>query len=182
MDVYTEVRNAAGNSETVLENVRFISKRLVHRSEWVSDDIMLSKLAEMPRAITGKEFRGAFPGMTDVQFNRLMTAAKSRAGLPIRTGLHNSFLAHLTSAIKVGLDRATISLARIREKQLVYLESLSRRRSDETCIADTMQSIAVQNHWMMSVQTQLDSLRRETRIKDKQDFHQDDRASQREYE
>merc|ERR1719181_550411 len=52
--------------------MRFLIKRICLWREWVSDDKLLEVLAEMPRALTGKEFREAFPGMTDMQYKRLM--------------------------------------------------------------------------------------------------------------
>merc|ERR1712070_344075 len=117
MDVYTEVRNAAGNSETVFENIKFLAKRIWLWREWISDDKLLEVLSTMPRALTGKEFREAFPGMCDVQYKRLMSTAVSKAQTAMRTGLHNTFLAHMTSAIKVGLDRASKALQSIKIQQ-----------------------------------------------------------------
>lgn len=179
MDVYTEVRNAAGNSETVAENIKFVGKRLYYWRDWISDDKLLEVLSTMPRALTGKEFREAFPGMTDVQYKRLMGTAVSKAQTAMRTGLHNTFLAHMTSAIKVGLDRASKALQNIK-KQQESLQVKGGRRPDGLCIEDIMQSLAVQNHWMTSVQTQLDTLRVQTRTKGAENH--EDRMSQREFD
>lgn len=158
MDVYTEVRRAAGSSETVADNIRFLLKRIWYRKEWISDDKLLEVLAEMPRTLTGQELRQAFPKMTDMQYTRLMSAALSMTQTSMRTGQHDTCLAHMTSAIKVGLDRATRSLSRIKsEQEDTHLKR--GRRPDKVCFEDIMQSVAVQNHWMTSVQNQLDALR-----------------------
>lgn len=164
MDVYTEVRNAAGNSETVWENIKFIVKRVWLWRDWVSDDQLLSVLEQMPRALTDKEFRQAFPTMTSTQYRRMMTTATSKAQTSMRTGLHDSFLAHMTAAIKVGLDGACQALQKIKKEQKAI--KVVGKRSNAMCVEDIMQSIAVQNHWMTSVQTQLDNLRTLTRTKD----------------
>jgi len=165
MDVYTEVRNAAGNSETVFGNIRFLMKRLWLWREWISDDKLLEVLAELPRALTGAEFKKAFPGMTDVQYKRLMNTAVSKAQVSMRTGLHNTFLANMTAAIKVGLDQSSVILQKLRKDQEEFKVKGSDR-PDSVCIEDIMQSVAVQNHWMTSVQTQLDGLRALTRTKE----------------
>mmetsp|Transcript_58565 Transcript_58565/g.110195 ORF Transcript_58565/g.110195 Transcript_58565/m.110195 type:complete len:783 (+) Transcript_58565:142-2490(+) len=164
MDVYTEVRNAAGNSETVWENIKFIVKRIWLWRDWVSDDQLLAQLEKMPRALTDKEFRQAFPTMTPTQYRRMMNTATSKAQTSMRTGLHDSFLAHMTAAIKVGLDGASQALQKIKKEQKAI--KVVGKRSNAMCVEDIMQSIAVQNHWMTSVQTQLDNLRALTRTKD----------------
>jgi hypothetical protein len=180
MDVYTEVRNAAGNSETVLENIKFLGKRMWLWREWVSDDKLLEVLSEMPRALTGQEFRKAFPGMTDIQYKRLMNTAVSKAQISMRTGLHNSFLTNMTAAIKVGLDQSSNMLARLKKDQEEFKVTGSDR-PDSICIEDIMQSVAVQNHWMTSVQTQLDALRIQTRTKDP-DRHQNQEQDSKQLE
>jgi len=161
MDVYTEVRTAAGNSETVWENIKFVIKRLYLWRLWVSDETLLESLSTMPRALTDKEFRNAFPDMTEYQFRRLMARAAMKASASMRTGLHSQFLAHMTAAIKVGLDRALKALMKLKDEQ--KSAKVPQRRGNRVCIEDIMQSIAVQNHWMASVQTQLDGLRLQTR-------------------
>merc|ERR1711959_819102 len=63
MDVYAEVRRAHGDSLTVVDNMRFLVRRLWLWREWITDDHMLAVLDELPRALTGREVRQAFPGM-----------------------------------------------------------------------------------------------------------------------
>jgi len=162
MDVYTEVRSAAGNSETVLENVKFLLKRVRLHRQWISDDKLLEALAEMPRALTGKEFKEALPTMCEVQYNRLMTTAVAKAQVAAKTtGLHGQFLTHMTSAMKLGLSRAQHLLRKIKEDQREM--KAPDTRPDPVCIEDIMQSMAVQNHWMSSVNKQLHELRLQTR-------------------
>lgn len=172
MDVYTEVRNAAGNSETVWENIKFIVRRVWLCRDWISDEVLLSNLEQMPRALTDKEFRQAFPTMTETQYRRMMNTATMKAQTSMRTGLHDSFLAHMTSAIKVGLDGACQALQKIKKEQKAI--KVNGKRSDAMCVEDIMQSIAVQNHWMTSVQTQLDNLRAQTRTREHHTGEADD--------
>jgi len=161
MDVYVEVRNAAGNSETVFQNIKSVGKRIWLWNSWVSNDKLITVLNDMPRTMTGREFRNAFPTMTDFQYKKLMEAAESKQRMGMRADMHNTFLAHMTSAIKLGIDRAASGISRIKKD----MESLSEKgdtRSQEFCVEDIRQSMAVQNHWLTSVQGQLESLRNDT--------------------
>merc|ERR1719265_2114169 len=102
--------------------------------------------------------------MTETQYRRMMSTATTKAQTSMRTGLHDSFLAHMTSAIKVGLDGACQALEKIKKEQKAI--KVTGKRSNAMCVEDIMQSIAVQNHWMTSVQTQLDNLRAQTRTRE----------------
>lgn len=163
MDVYTEVRSNSGNSETLLQNIKFLVKRVYYNRRWVPDAELLEVLQGLPLTITDKELKKSIPHITTLQLKRLLDQAKDKARQRLRSNSSKVPAAHMTAAIKVGLDKASSELEQIRAAQLAHKRT-AKNRTDKVCVEDIMQSIAVQNHWMASVQSQIASIRSHTGV------------------
>merc|ERR1740139_237503 len=116
MDVYSEVRLQAGNGETVWENLLFLVKRIGVSRDWVSDTVLMDRVSEMPRAVSVDEIRAAIPELCDYQLDRLLRGCFTKAQAVMRIGIHDSYTAHMSAAIKLGLDDVTKDLQSLKEK------------------------------------------------------------------
>jgi len=156
MDVYTEVRNAAGSSETVLESIVQMCRSLPEWRQRVSPNEVLQTLASLPDVMSRQELQNAFPTMAPTQFAWLVSAARGKAQLQLQSETERCFSPRVLAAMKLGLDDSHEALRRISKSRP---SSGPRERRARVCVEDIIQSMTVQNHWVMIIQAQLDSLR-----------------------
>merc|ERR1712032_1162685 len=70
MDTYSVIRLQAGSGETVWANAAFLFRRLYLgcvKGKWMSDNDILAEVENMPRTISIKEIKEAFPDMHEYQ-------------------------------------------------------------------------------------------------------------------
>jgi len=160
MDVYTEVRKSAGDHETVRESSSYVGHKLLYRKEWIKHEDALERIKDLPSVLTTEEFERAFVDMPKYQTTRLLNKARVKAASIMNAQKDEISRLHMLAAIKVSLDEALGTLKTLEEEEQVRVKALQvPDRPDEVCREDIAQSVAVQNHWMTVVQTQLEQLR-----------------------
>jgi hypothetical protein len=164
MDVYTEMRKNAGASETVIVTLKHFIQRIFLWRRWVSNRELLGKIEAMNRLITREELLQNLPGMCDRQLNALITACRHQIDVASsqETELKDSM--KMTMAIKLGIDQVNEEIAQLYESNLEDAEHSAGHKfevsSDEKrgWLQETAEQMAAQNHWMLSVQWQLQQL------------------------
>jgi len=163
MDVYTEVRTTAGSSETVLATLKFLFKRMWYARKWILAKDLIDRVNTMSRHFTREELLKEFPTMCEPQIESLTNACRHHQEVESLKDMAPKDTMKMTMAVKLSVDKVTDSI-----KQMCGAASLG---SDaDTCNSEVLTSadggwiqeisdaMAVQNHWMLSIQWQLQQL------------------------
>jgi uncharacterized coiled-coil protein SlyX len=161
MDVYSDVRLQAGDSETVMENMTFLVRRIWVAREWVPSNVLLERVSEMPRAVSVEEIRAALPELCDYQLDRLLRGCFTKARAVMRIGIHDSYTAHMAAAIKLGLDEVAKDLQSLKEKGWMGKGLEAGSRVHRAFIQDILQSVAAQSHWVNLTEKQVSQLKKQ---------------------
>mmetsp|Transcript_24707 Transcript_24707/g.68917 ORF Transcript_24707/g.68917 Transcript_24707/m.68917 type:complete len:721 (-) Transcript_24707:35-2197(-) len=161
MDVYTEVRHASDNEETFMEGLLFGLDSLwsgLCGQKFVPAERVLQELEDMDQVFTCNQFAEAVPEMMVQQRTRILNAAKQRQDAQLRqSALPKNIGGDVPASIKLGVEQVLKLIPDWKALSKTTIEGDTR--SDAMCTEDIIQSIAIQNHWMASVQSQLDKLR-----------------------
>merc|ERR1711988_306609 len=103
MDVYTEMRKGAGNSETVIATLMNLVFRLYNWRRWISHDKLVAKVLKLPESITRADMLEAFPTMCDRQLNALIRSCKNERSASHDTDHNNTM--RMTMASKLAIDQ-----------------------------------------------------------------------------
>jgi len=164
MDVYTAIRNQDSGQETVGESLWWMATRARHHRTWISSDVLLDTLRTLPPLVTDGQFQKAVPSMPQQQYAWLMHRAKLSAKTALTSSKADKLTRRMLIATHLSLNSSSKALNRLLVKSTARPEGADRRevRSDELCQEDVMQSMAVQNHWMLHARDQLAALRAES--------------------
>eukprot|EP00928_Gymnodinium_smaydae_P019284 TRINITY_DN17388_c0_g2_i1.p1 TRINITY_DN17388_c0_g2~~TRINITY_DN17388_c0_g2_i1.p1 ORF type:complete len:792 (+),score=191.15 TRINITY_DN17388_c0_g2_i1:111-2486(+) len=166
MDIYSEVRLSSHDSETLWGTVVFQMKRMylriVHGKHFMSASEILGRMEEFNSVLTVQEFDQTFPDMIPMQRERILKGARDKAMTEIKMVKRSTFSSDTVAAAKLAADKVRRLIA---DKRRQYKDlNIGVVRPDAMCVEDVIQSVGVQNHWMMQLQATLDHIKREAGI------------------
>eukprot|EP00929_Paragymnodinium_shiwhaense_P036927 TRINITY_DN19742_c0_g2_i1.p1 TRINITY_DN19742_c0_g2~~TRINITY_DN19742_c0_g2_i1.p1 ORF type:complete len:803 (+),score=194.52 TRINITY_DN19742_c0_g2_i1:133-2541(+) len=161
MDIYTEMRRKAGQSETVWQTLGNVYLQLRNCRHWVSNEELMEAVQYMPRVVTRQEMQQLFPRMCTAQLQLLINAcdqeSKQAGGMDVKDSTK------MAMAVKLGIDRVDDSLNELYEgiveqdenKAEQPFQPSAAKRNWHSAVAERM---AVQNHCLLASQWQLQQL------------------------
>mmetsp|Transcript_35602 Transcript_35602/g.62922 ORF Transcript_35602/g.62922 Transcript_35602/m.62922 type:complete len:803 (+) Transcript_35602:87-2495(+) len=164
MDVYTEMRKNSGQSETVWTTIFHLLQRMYWWRRWISNREIAEKLEGMGRLLTREELLEEFPGMCDQQLFALVQACRYQIEAESTKNMELKDSMKMTMAVKLSIDKVNEVITGIQEQMMQELDPAAGNGkfqiSDEErgWLQETSEQMAAQNHWMLSVQWQLQQL------------------------
>lgn len=160
MDVYTEMRKNAGNSEAVWTTVQNLFIWARYRKIWVPSEVIVPRLASMPPLITLQDLMKAFPGMCVSQMMGLATEScncvpdggKAGNGVESALGMQMAVLLSMEQ-----VEREVNMLVNYTgPKQIEGFRVI--HGSDKGWVQHVSERMAFQNHYLVSFQWKLQQL------------------------
>lgn len=159
MDVYTEMRRTAGNSETVATTILHLFDRLRYWNRWISNEELSRKVSTMQPLITREELFKEFPGMCDQQLDMLMTTCRYQIEIDSVAEVQLKDSMKMALAVKLSMDKVTEDIYQIQEGVYdIQQQSETNTNRKKGWLEEIADKMAVQNHWMLSIQWKLQQL------------------------
>jgi len=162
MDVYTEMRKNAGQSETVWTTLKHFLSRLWWWRRWVPNKDILLKMQDMSHLISREELLEIFPGMCESQLKGLINACRQQIEVASSQDTELKDSMKMTMAIKLGIDQVNEEISQLYETGNQEVDCTMNKFEASTekrgWLQETAEQMAAQNHWMLSVQWQLQQL------------------------
>jgi len=159
LDVYSEQRKLTGKSETINETVAYAVTVFKNRSRWVSTGSMIEKLASLSRMVSREEFIKQFPGMPDVQIERVISECQ-QAAANIHAGPEQmKHTMRMAMALKVSMDKVADDIDELDSgSYLPPADDESMKNQQPSWLTELAQELGSQNHSMLTLQWRLQQL------------------------
>merc|ERR1712032_1298009 len=105
MDVYTEIRRNAGQSETVWETFETLLLRLWLWRRWIPDKQLAEQVRSMSQYITREQLLEIFPKMPNSQLDGLLRSCCDHGDTEGHRDLDFKESMKMTMAVKLGIDK-----------------------------------------------------------------------------
>lgn len=160
LDVYTEMRNSAGQSETVFITLLNLWRRVCMWRCWIPNKDIETKVISMDhRLLSREELLELFPGMCDQQLHTLILACRHQTEVESAKDNALKESMKMTMAIKLAIDRINEEISQISETKLEEIHSTFQVSTESRgWLQETSEVMAGQNHWLLSLQWQLQQL------------------------
>jgi len=163
MDVYTEMRKNAGQSETVFVTIRNLVYRIYNWRRWVKHTEFLEKLPYMNFNIRRADVVEQFPNIPDRQLNALIYACK-RESMGTHDSEHQNTM-RMTMASKLAIDQIHEEIDQLYEAydaatrpETDTVPTIDRDEPVKGWLHHIAKQMAAQNHFMLTAQWQLQQL------------------------
>jgi len=162
MDIYTEMRRSAGNSETVWMTLYYVFLHAYYRKQWISNKEILGHVDAMKRLVTREELQKEFPRMCEAQLDSLVSACDQDSEHAGGAGMTDSM--KLILAVKFCIDCADQEIAELgndlEEQKLIDTSGQPEtykpsKVGERGWLQEISEKMAVQNHRMIQIQWQL---------------------------
>jgi len=159
LDVYSEQRKLTGKSESINDTISSIITVFKNRSRWVSTGVMIEKLSSMNRMISREEFMKQFPGMPEVQIERVISECQ-QAAANIHAGPEQmKHTMRMAMALKVSMDKVADDIDELDSgSYLPSTDDATMKNPKPSWITELAQELATQNHAMLTLQWRLQQL------------------------
>lgn len=164
MDVYTEMRKNSGQSETVWTTLMHLVMRMYRWRRWISNREIGEKLQNMGRLLTREELLEEFPGMCDQQLQGLVSSCRQQIEAESTKSMELKDSMKMTMAVKLSIDKVNEVINNIQDQMVAELDPAGASNKfqiseeERGWLQETAEQMASQNHWMLSVQWQLQQL------------------------
>lgn len=163
MDVYTEMRKNAGQSETVLTTLKHFINSIWWSRSWVSYKDLIGKMEIMDRQLSREELLKIFPGMCEAQLKGLIHACRCQIEVASSQDTELKDSMKMTMAIKLAIDQVNEEINQLYENSNAEVDDYAMSKFEASTekrgwLQETAEQMAAQNHWMLSVQWQLQQL------------------------
>lgn len=163
MDVYQEMRNNAGQSETVWQTVKNLFGRIYNWRGWVSNHKIEKELPQMREWVSREDLLMHFPGMCDRQLNALIHACNNERDIS-HNEEHDGTL-RMTLASKLAIDQIHEEIDQLYEAYdavthppMDHVPTIDRSEPSKGWLQHISKQMAAQNHFMVTAQWQLQQL------------------------
>jgi len=161
MDIYTDMRRGAGQSETVWQTFANIYMYVRNYRSWISNEELMEGVAFMPRVVMRDEVQSLFPGMCEAQLLLLTNAcdqeSKQAGGMDVKDSTK------MTMATKLCIDKVEKSLRELLDSLVDQEENKAEQpftpaASNRLWYHELSERMAVQNHCLLATQWQMQQL------------------------
>merc|ERR550537_1679603 len=115
MDIYTEKRKAAGQSETVFVTLYNLFLRIWLARVWVSNKDLLIYSSRMNRLITRETIVKTFPSISNAQLDGLLQAVQYQSELEVNQDMDKSDTVKMCMAIKLSIDSTNDDISQLKD-------------------------------------------------------------------
>lgn len=172
MDVYTEMRKNAGNSETVYVSLKNLVSSMFHWRRWVNNKKLLKVLPDMEDAVSREDFLTHFPGMAESQLTIITSACHRNMASKQDVDIADS--QRMMMAIKLAIDNVNEEVQVLHQVKAKQTEAEINRNyvrdqanpERESWLHKVSRQMAAQNHWMLQVQWMLQQLQWQWKVMD----------------
>lgn len=162
LDVYSEMRRRAGHSESLLATLQRSFDRIRYHKQWVSNHDIALALQGAPRFLTFSEMQGSIPDMCDAQSYALLAACQQQAQSDTTARMTWTESMKMMMAIHFDLDELNAGVERLHAGPQAMVPPLNLKfaspKENRGWLQELSEKMAIQNHWMLSLQWLLQQL------------------------
>lgn len=156
MDIYSDRRKNAGESEAVWTTLYNLWLRIYHARSWVSNRELLEKAENMERLLDRDQLITYFPTISEQQLGALIAACRYQAEQDSTQDMSTEDSMRMTMAIKLAIDQVNEDMVALQEG--TFKEYDKNIFNENGWLQDVSRQMATHNHWMLSLQWQLQQL------------------------
>merc|ERR1719265_224265 len=144
MDIYTDMRKNAGDSEQVWTTFYNLWQRLYRCRVWVSNRELLEEAEKMERLLTREDLLDSFKGMCDQQLDALLVACRYQAEQDSTQDMAIQDSMRMTMAIKLAIDKVNEDMTALQEG--TFSEYDPSIYAEAGWLQDVSRQMATHNH------------------------------------
>lgn len=161
MDIYTNKRKEAGNSETVGQTMYNLYVRVRHFRRWVSNRDIIEKGEFMDKFVSREDLVKAFPGICDQQLDSFIKAVRYQTELECTQSIDINDSMKMTMAVKLSIDKVNLDMQALQDG-IQASAAKEEFKGDETVdkpwLTGLVDQMASHSHWILGIQWQLQQL------------------------
>mmetsp|Transcript_43302 Transcript_43302/g.94327 ORF Transcript_43302/g.94327 Transcript_43302/m.94327 type:complete len:805 (+) Transcript_43302:121-2535(+) len=158
LEVYTQMRKRDGHGETVWQTAMTAIRMMRSWREWVSTRELIERAATLEENFSLEDLRRVFPKMCSAQAAMLHQACLEAAGVDSYGGEDQG---SMTAGVQLGLASLRQTVRELHQEEQEDNSEVFAFRNPDTnrgWLQDISEQMALQNHWLLSLQWQLQNL------------------------